>query len=515
MNQTNILVVASSVAALLTLGVVTFSQWVAPWVPLAVGAGWAVLWAVAWVTLKNVGDVDVPDTPADAMPALVSVVALPLVGVLWMAPPVRAAVAPIALDNSPDAVDSIIKDSSAGVRLAACASAKDVDPAQWSAIADAIADRPDLAVQCTQSLTPELVDAVADRWATALKRPNLTEATACMLTEKLVQLREGRPQVLTRDLMQCADQSQSEAARACCEQTFDASVDPASLLAAGQPTPSVLASFIRVQFQPGKSLDEQLAGKLLDATCNAPDQTEVTAAYLPYVREECAAGAETGWIEAYGTDLWTEACAEELPYFRDVQKRSLDEAVCRGMETAAVAMAVEEAMVGVGHGRSNGRSADGVSPGVLADVERTARARGGGTSGAGVDQEKAGRQLPPEFMWSRRKDLIVRGDPQKAMRDCKQKLEDTSDTTIRGLSRVRPGAESTEDLIGFDPCTADEETISEFGKIVDEDYDPDAKGEDGELKEEDINAEALMKISPNSSAAQKLMQEMSNASKDR
>lgn len=514
MNQTNILVVASSLAALLTLGVVTVSQWVAPWVPFAVGAGWLVFWGVAWVTLRTMDEVDVPSSPAETMPALVSAALVPLLGALWMVSPVRATVAPFAVSSSPSAIDSILGDSSSDVGLAACESAMDTDPMNWTSLADAIAARTGLAMQCLPSLTPELIDAVGDRWATALKRPTMDKSTACTLTENLAQLRDGRPEVLSQDLMRCINQSESEAARVCCEQTFDAAVEPIALLDAATPSPSVLASFIRVQFRPGESLDEELAGRLLDATCEAPERSQVTAAYLPYVREKCGAKAG-GWLDGYGANLWREACAEELPYFRSAEQRPADESLCRGLETAAVAIAVDEAKTKVGYGRSTGRSQDGVSPGVLAEVARTARARGGGTSGAGIEQDKAERPLPPEFMWSRRKDLIVRDDPEKSLRECRRMFASDPDMkNFAGIQKMRPGAETTADLVGFDPCTADDETIDAFGNLFSEDYDPDAEGDGSKLEEDDINSEVLMRAAPNAKAAGKLKQELLKASQE-
>jgi hypothetical protein len=485
MNQTNILVVASSVAAALTLGVVTFSQWVTPWMPLAVGVCWVVFWLVAWATLQKVGDVDVPDDPREAMPALASIVVVPLLGVLWMIPALRASVAPIALSNSSSAIEAVFEDSSADVRLAGCAAVEDVDPAQWSAIADAIADNPALAVQCSTSLSPALVDAVADRWATALKRPNLDEATACMLTEKLAVLRDGKPQVLTRDLMHCADQSKSESAKVCCEKTFDSEVEPLALLDAGTPSPSVLASFIRVQFSPGQALDEELAGRLVDATCEDPEQTQITAAYLPYVREECAAEG-AGWLDAYGTDVWAEACSEELPYFRRVEERPLDEALCRGLETAAVANAVAEAKVGVGYGRSTGRSQDGVSPGVLSDVARTARARGAGTSGAGIEENRE-KRAPPQMWEARLGDLdVIRGDEIDYEAACRRKLSRQIGEDLSELTQET--GDDLEETLGADPCDMTPEEVEALGKMIEEkDDDSDGKFQ---LNEEEFKRRA-------------------------
>ena len=511
MNQTNILVVASSVAALLTLGVVTFSQWVAPWVPLAVGAGWVALWGAAWVTLKSVGDVSVPKTPQEAMPALIAVAVVPVVGMLWMLSPVRAAVVPTALSNSADAVEAIFSDSSRDVQLAACGSVVEVDPAQWSAISDAIAGRPDLAMECAKSLSPQLVDAVADRWATALKRPNMDEATACMLTEKLATLRQGKPQVLTKDLMRCADQSKSEAARACCEQTFDTAVEPIALLDAGTPSPSVLASFIRVQFKAGESLDEELAGRLLDATCEDPESTQVTRAYLPFVRETCQAKSG-GWIEAYGSEMWSEACTEELPYFREVRERPLDEAVCRGLETAAVALAVDEAMVDVGFGRSTARAQDGVTPGVLANVASTARARGAGTSGAGIEENREKRAVPEEWEMRLGDPDVIRGDRIDYEGKCRQEVRDAIGEDYAMLLEERGG--SVEEMVGADPCDMTSEEAEKLGDILENEEDISSDDSSSEVINEHIDAEEMMRRSPSAGAAEKSMEELKNIAND-
>lgn len=519
MNQTNILVVVSSVAAILTLGVVTLSQWVAPWVPLSVGLGWLLLWGVAWVVLKATGEVDVPESPAEAAPALAGLLLVPIVGIVWLLSPVRAAVAPFALATAPDAVEAVINDSSNSVRLAGCQSASDVDPAQWTEIADALAARPDLVIQCAPALTPGLVAAIADRWATALNRPNMDQASACMLTEKLTQLREGKPEVLTRDLMRCADTARTDAARACCEKTFDEAVEPTALLDAGTPTPKVLASFIRVQFKPGKPLNEELAGRLLDATCAEPESSVTTSAYLPYVRETCGA-QQSGWIEAYGEQMWVSACAEHLPYFRQERNMSLDRAFCEGMEKAAVAEAVEAAKVTVGRGRSEGRAKEGVAPGVLRQVAMTARSRGGGTSGAGIEESKKRGMLPSSWVVRKKGGVApIRGDEYDPTAECQKRLKGVAGGDLDKVVQEHEELGSWEGTTGEDPCNLDPEAVKRLSEVLNESdietkKEDDEKMEAGEFVDERIDAEALMRKSSNKQSASEVLNNLRNEKYD-
>lgn len=462
MNQTNILVVTASVAALLTLSLITTTQWLAPWVPLAVGLGWLVAWGAAWAVFRGMEAVDVPRSLGAAKPAVVAASLVPVVMVLWMVGSVRAVLVPTVMTSSPEAVDAIMEDGARQVHLAVCRSAGQLERRHWSKAADAIAQDPSLVEECASGMPEGLLSAVGDRWATALKRSKLDEGMACTLSEKLAEIRQERPRVLARELMSCVEEAQSEAARGCCEASFDGRVDPVALLEAGDPLPQVLASMVRGAFGPGGLQDDVLGEKLLRTTCSSGGNAEVAQAYLPFVEAQC--GGVESWQRGYGVELWERACAEPIAYQQDRMKRGAAGALCRGLETGAVARAIEEARVPVGASAVAGRSEEGVSPGLLAKVARTARARGGGTSGAGIEKRKESPLLTQTWLLGRDKELVLRSDKFELAARCRRAM-DMQPEEFGGLvdEHLSDDAEYL-DLVEFNPCSEDIEVARQLGE---------------------------------------------------